>query len=38
MNASAESQAAGKYQGGAQAEPAPNNMDNVVDAEFETID
>jgi molecular chaperone DnaK len=38
MNASAESQAAGKDQGGAQAEPAPNNMDNVVDAEFETID
>ena len=38
MNASAESQAAGNAQGAAQSESKSNNKDDVVDAEFETID
>jgi molecular chaperone DnaK len=38
MNASAESQETGKDQGGAPTESASNNMDDVIDAEFETID
>jgi molecular chaperone DnaK len=38
MNASNESQAAGNNQGGEQAESASNNMDDVIDADFETID